>query len=163
MAEDEVSDDSFFDDVDSDFSSDDDPEAVTQGCRASKDPNNKSKTKANRIDLIFDPDKSEKVTKCDKIVHVQFVRITADGVVKKPGDIDNDWKYRDKVVTSDGWWVDHLKNEKTPDYQQGDGGDGKKNGGSGKATMNDTPDIADGGPEGFYNPISNRKGTMQYV
>ena len=69
------------------FSSDDGPESVTAGRPASKDPNKESKTKANRIDLVFDPDKSDKVTKCEKIVHVQFIRMTAEGVVVKPGDL----------------------------------------------------------------------------
>src|SRR6266487_4449597 len=162
MADDDFNEDSFFDDVDRDFSSDDDPETVTEGCPASKDPNKGSKTTSNTIDLVFDPDTSDTVTKCDKIVHVQFVQMKVDNKVVKAGDLWDGWKYRDKVTTSDGWAIDFFEKEKTPDYQQGKG-DGKKNGGSAKATMWDGPDIKNHVPGGFYDPFSNKKGTMEFV
>ena len=89
--------------------------------------NSESKVSGNKIDLVFDSDKSKKVTKCEKIVHVQFNRRFADETVIKPGDYYSGYKYKDKVATSKGWTVDCLKTETTPDYQQGTG-DGKKNG-----------------------------------
>lgn len=125
-------------------------------------PHEGSKTNNNRIDLEFDPDKSTKVTKCEKIVHVQFCRLTADGTMVKPGDCWNGWKFRDKIMTGDGWWIDCLAGEATPDYQQGTG-DGSKNGGSTKATMNDTPNIRNFVPNGFYDGGSNPGGTKKFV
>jgi hypothetical protein len=130
------------------------PECSTTPC---PNPNEDSKTSGNRVDLIFDPDKSGKVTKCEKIVHVQFIRIYVDGKVVKPGDFVPAFKYRDKVMTEEGWWIDHVAREKTPDYQQGTG-DGKKNGGSKKATITDTPSIGDDTSQGAYDPVTNPTG-----
>ena len=137
-----------------------DPQAVVDP--SAKNPNKGSKTKGNRVDLVFDPDKSAKVTKCEKIVHVQFIQYVADGVVVKPGDLWSGWKYRDKISTSDGWSIDCLPGENTPDYQQGTG-DGSKNGGSRNATMNDTPNIRDFVPQGFFDPVSNKTGTKIFT
>jgi|SRR5581483_5480622 len=119
-------------------------------------PNEESATAGNSIDLVFDPDKSCKVIKCDKIVHVQFIRMFADGTEIKPGDYYSGYKYRDKVVASSGWWIDHLQGETTPDYQQGNG-DGKKNGGSTKAKISDGPNTG-GGDKGFYDATTNPQG-----
>ncbi len=80
-------------------------------------PADESKTTGNRIDIVFDPDKSSKVTKCKKIVHVQFARIYINGTVAKPTDFIAGWKYRDEIMTNDGWGVDCLASETTPDYQ----------------------------------------------
>lgn len=124
-------------------------------------PHEGTKTTGNRIDIVFDPSKSKQVTKCDRIVHVQFIRLTADGVVTKPGDCWSGWKYRDPVMTSDGWWVDHLETETTPDYQQGSG-DGKKNGGSTNAVIMDAPDILNFVPGKFYVPTTNKAGTKEF-
>jgi len=152
-----------FDSLDSDFSSDADADSVVQGCPAAKDPSKDSKTTGNRIDIVFDPDKSDKVTKCEKIVHVQFIQYVADGVViKKPGDLWSGWKFRDDITTDAGWSIDCLAGETTPDYQQGTG-NGNKNGGSGKATMNDTPNIRNFVPNGFYDPDSNKTGTKVFT
>lgn len=124
-------------------------------------PAKESTTSGNRIDVVFDPDKSSKVTKCDKIVHVQFIRMKADGVTQKAGDLWAGWKFRDKITTADGWYVDSLASETTPDYQQGTG-DGKKNGGSTKAKITDAPDILNFVPGGFYDPVSNKGGTKKF-
>jgi len=121
----------------------------------SKGAGEESKTNGNRIDIVFDPDKSSKVKKCDKIVHVPFIQMTVDDVITKPGDYYSGFKYRDSVTTDDGWYVDHLQSEKTPDYQQGNG-DGSKNGGTTKASMVDAPQDSRGGV--FYDPITNKTG-----
>jgi hypothetical protein len=121
-----------------------------------KNPGDEIKVKDNRIDIVFDPDKSAKVTKCDKIVHIQFDRMYADGKVVKPGDWSSKFKFQDSFTTADGWGVDALKDETTPDYQQGTG-DGKKNGGSIKAKMTDAPN-SPGGDKGFYDSSSNPSG-----
>jgi hypothetical protein len=119
-------------------------------------PGQESTTTGNAIDIVFDPNKSSKVTKCERIVHVQFIRIFVDGTEIKPGDYYSGYKYRDKVVASSGWWIDHLQTEKSPDYQQGTG-DGKKNGGTSKAKISDAPNTG-GGDKGFYNPVTNTGG-----
>jgi len=119
-----------------------------------------SKTSGNRIDIVFDPDKSSKVKKCGKIVHVQFTRTYADGRVIKRGDWADSLKYHDAVTTDDGWSVDHLSTETTPDYQQGTG-NGKRNGGSEQATMSDAPQSG-GGDKGFYQPTDNAGGWKEY-
>lgn len=127
---------------------------VNQGCPLCAGDD--SVTSGNRIDIAFDPDNSSKVKKCEKIVHVQYIRMLVDDVVAKPGDYYSGYKYRDPVTTDDGWYVDHLQTEKTPDYQQGMG-DGKKNGDSAKATISDAPNTG-GGDKGFYNLSANPKG-----
>ncbi|HEX4963774.1 MAG TPA: hypothetical protein VF173_23305 [Thermoanaerobaculia bacterium] len=122
-----------------------------------------SKTKDNRIDIVFDPDKSKKVKKCDKIVHVQFMRYKIDGKVITGAEFSPSYAHKTEAVTSsDGWVIDSLPGETTPDYQQGRG-DGKKNGGSITATMVDVPRTA-GGTKGFYDPVANPSGIkkLQY-
>jgi hypothetical protein len=139
----------------------DEKPSVRERCpEVTKDPNAESKAGGNKVDLVFDPDKSEKVTKCEKIVHVQFTRTYTDGKVIKRGDYSTSFKYHDKVTTDDGWSVDHLASEKTPDYQQGTG-DGKKNGGSTKAKISDAPQSR-GGDKGFYDPKANPTGWKEY-
>jgi hypothetical protein len=121
-----------------------------------KCPAEEAKTSGNVIDLVFDPEKSSKVTKCDKIVHVQFVRRYCDGKTIKAGTFASNLSHKDADTTNAGWCIDSLASEKTPDYQQGVG-DGKKNGGSGKATMQDAPTTS-GGDKGFYDASSNPTG-----
>ena len=124
-------------------------------------PHFESKTAGNRIDIVFDPDNSKKVTKCEKIVHVQFARLHVNGVVTKPGDFLAAWKFRDSIMTSDGWWLDCLATETTPDYQQGVG-DGKKNGGSVKAKITDAPTVGNDTVKGAYVPGTNPGGWKTY-
>lgn len=119
-------------------------------------PADETKTTANRIDIVFDPDKSTKVKKCDKIVHVQFVRRYGDGKVIKASEFSSALSHKDADTTADGWSIDSLASETTPDYQQGTG-DGKKNGGTTKATMTDAPKTG-GGDKGFYNAGTNPTG-----
>lgn len=78
----------------------------------------------------------------------------------KRGDWSSRFKYHDKVTTGDGWSVDHLASESTPDYQQGTG-EGKKNGGSTPAKMSDAPQSG-GGDKGFYDSASNPTGWKEY-
>jgi hypothetical protein len=139
----------------------DEEPTATQPCPSLKNPNAGTKIAGNRIDIEFDPNKSEKVKKCEKIVHVQFVRTWADGKIIKRGDFDSAWKFHDAVTTKGGWSLDHLSGEKTPDYQQGVG-EGKKNGGTATATMMDQPST-DGGDKGFYDPVANPKGRQKFV
>ena len=111
---------------------------------------------------MFDPDKSARVKKCEKIVHVQFRRGLADGTMIKPGTYTSAMQHKDAILTADGWAVDSLPSETTPDYQQGVG-NGKKNaGGSTKATMSDAPTTG-GGDKGFFDPIGNPTGWRTYT
>jgi hypothetical protein len=120
-------------------------------------PQDASTTSGNRIDIVFDPAKSTKATKCEKIVHVQFVRRFGDGAVITPSAFAGSLRHKDADTTAEGWCVDSLASETTPDYQQSKGGDGKKNGGSASATMSDAPQTG-GGDKGFYNATSNPGG-----
>jgi hypothetical protein len=138
-----------------------DPPSGVQKCAGEE-----SKTTGNRIDIVFDPDKSTKVKKCEKIVHVQFVRNDFDGKALTGAEFDPALAHKDASITSsDGWVVDCLASEKTPDYQQGTG-DGKKNGGAGKATMNDTPNAGGGGKKKFFsatNPDGWKKVRFEFA
>src|SRR5260370_28905432 len=69
----------------------DEEPTVTQSCPLLKKPNAGTKITGNRIDIEFDPDKSETVKNCERIVHVQFVRTWADGNIIKRGDFDSAW------------------------------------------------------------------------
>jgi hypothetical protein len=111
----------------------------------------------NEIDIIFDPNESKKVTKCQKIVHIQFMRYHADGVVINGADYASiAYRHKRSITTVKGWVIDCLGGETTPDYQQGRG-DGSKNGGSANATMFDAPKTG-GGDKGFYDEKSNPTG-----
>ncbi len=90
-------------------------------------PHSSSTTSTNNINITFDPSLSKNVGKCNKIVHVQFNRRTVDGVMIMPGKVHSVFSFKDKIATKDGWTVDCLKSETTPDYQQGTGV-GSKNG-----------------------------------
>ena len=134
------------------------PPSATVPC-----PADESKATGNRVDLVFDPDKSSRVTKCEQIVHVQFVRNHCDGQIITGAKYSSALAHKDDTVTSsDGWAVDSLASEKTPDYQQGTGV-GSKNGGSTKATMMDAPQTG-GGDKGFYDSATNPTGwrTVRY-
>jgi len=100
-------------------------------------------TKENRIDIVFDPKKSKKVTPCDKIVFIQVVQNLVDGNPMKPGDFCLGWKYRDKVSTRDSRYVDFFKLEKDPYYNGDDSQDigtsGESDSKKKNATMDDTP------------------------
>jgi hypothetical protein len=110
----------------------------------------------NEIDIVFDPDKSKKITKCEKIVHVQFMRYHADGKVINGADYSSAYEHKRHITTAKGWVIDCLSGETTPDYQQGTG-DGSKNGGSTNATMFDGPKTS-GGDKGFYDKSTNPTG-----
>lgn len=139
----------------------DEEPGVSESCSTLKNPAAGTTVAANRIDIEFDPDKSELVKKCEKIVHVQFVRTWADGKIIKRGDFDTAWKFHDAVTTKGGWSLDHLSGETSPDYQQGTN-EGKKNGGTQKATMMDAPSTP-GGDKGFYDPVANPTGWKVFV
>lgn len=144
--------------------------SAIQSCPAEtneKNPHADTKTgaggKKNRIDIVFDPTKSRKVTKCEKIVHVQFTRRFADGKKINVSEFDSRLSYKDNYTINKGWCLDFLAVEVTPDYQQGVG-EGSKNGGSTKATMTDIPDYSGGGDQkGFYDPVLNEGGFKRVV
>ena len=125
-----------------------------------KGPHDGSKTSKNHIDIVFDPAQSTKVKACAKIVHVQVTQVFVDGKAVMPGSYSPMFKFRDKTALPNGSHVDHLPPEVTPDYQQGKG-DGKKNGGTTKATMSDTPQSS-GGTQGFYHATTNPGGIKEY-
>jgi len=124
-------------------------------------PHFASYTTNNEIFIKFNPDNSEKVKKCKKIVHVQFVRKYVDSKVIKPGDWASQWTYRNRLTTAAGWGVDCLASETTPDYQQGNG-NGKKNGGSKIAEIYDAPKTSNGDKMGFYHPTTKPDGVKLY-
>jgi len=132
-----------------------------------KGPNDGTTVKHNSINIAFDPAKSTHDIKCSKIVHVQFNRRIADGKVIKPSESAPNLAFKDALTTKNGWTVDCMQSETTPDYQQGGGhgyGDvGKKNGGTANATLFDAPSsptIAKNG--GFYDAKTNPKGVKKY-
>ena len=141
-------------DADSNFG--DQPVGNTvEQCKSAGD---KSATKnGNEIDIVFEPGKSKKIKKCDKIVHVQFMRYYADGkIINAATYASAAYAHKKNITTKKGWVVDCLSGETTPDYQQGTG-DGSKNGTSTNATMFDAPKTG-GGDKGFYDKTSNPTG-----
>ena len=130
-----------------------------QSCR--QQSQSKATVSGNRIDIEFDPAKSKKITKCDKIVHVQFIRMFVDGAAINPGDFASYFEYRRGITTAKGWYVDLLASETSPDYQQGNGVGKKNDSGSTKATMMDQPSVPDGGDKGFYNKTTNPTGSKR--
>lgn len=138
------------------------PGACVAPCPLADPPGGESKTKNNEIDIVFDPSKSSKVKKCERIVHVQFLKREVDGAAITGAKFSPAFAHEDDATTStDGWTVDSLAGETTPDYQQGKG-DGKKNGGSTKAKIWDAPKTS-GGDAGFYDPVTKKTGTKKVV
>ena len=137
-------------------------DADTSKQKLAGNPNEGSKTTGNRIDIIFDPDKSSKVKKCKKIVHVQFMKYFADGKEIKPGDYSFTYKPRDLVTSKGGWVIDYNDDAKSPDYQQGteSGSNGSNIGGSVNATMFDHPTTSGGDP-GFFDPSLDKDGSVK--
>lgn len=121
-------------------------------------PFDDSYTNDNQIKIIFSPARSEKAKKCQEIVDVQFIRMYADGEVIEPGTYYDAYDYRDAYTTEAGWYVDSLKDETTPDYQQGgtNGRVGTVNGATVDAYITDAPQTG-GGDKGFQS-VSNPEG-----
>lgn len=112
----------------------------------------------NRIFVIFDPRYSKKLVKCDTVAHVQFLRSYADGRIVKPSDLSKSFKHHDVIMSSEGWSIDHSREDGTPDYQQWMGGKGKGDKKSlQEARFTDAPYLS-GGNIGFYHPTSNPHG-----
>jgi hypothetical protein len=78
--------------------------------------------------------------------------------VTKPSDFVGTWQYRDAVMTKDGWWIDHLASETTPDYQQGNGNGEKTPSGTKKASIVDAPSIGGDTVKGPYDAGTNPTG-----
>lgn len=132
------------------------------GCapvEATANPNEGSTESAddsNRVKLVFDPDESDDVTKCEIIGQVQVIQMFADGKPKKPGDYYAGFSYRDVAALDNGTYVDHLPAHTSPDYQSAAAGShGKKNGGSVKVVLHDAPNTV-GGDKGFYDGKQTR-------
>jgi hypothetical protein len=145
--------------------------AVVEPCAVAPQEKNPNKGTAisdsNRIDISFDPDRSKKVTACDKIVHIQFVRRLIDGKAVNPSSVDaTAFGYKDAVTVDKGWGVDFLESEVTPDYQQGRStatdSEGHKNGGSQPAKIMDQPNYSSLGSK-FYDKTTNPTGWKRVV
>jgi len=118
-------------------------------------------TEKNRIDIVFDPNKSKKAKCCDKIATVQVLKIvTVDSKYKtksiQPGHYDSNEGYKDQWTIKDNTFLDAEEDDKTPAYQEnGDGTFGKKNDSETiKATEVDIP-FTSGGSYGFYDKRAN--------
>jgi hypothetical protein len=120
----------------------------------------------NDITINFAPRDSALVKSCAQIVDIQFVRLYGDGARIAPSTFFSGWDYRDVVMTKAYWWVDFLKGETTPDYQQGGtvGQVGEKTDVRIlDAWIPDAPDATSGGDKGFktkQNP--NGWDTIEY-
>jgi hypothetical protein len=113
----------------------------------------------NQIKIRFHPDAN--TVNCAKIVFVQTVKRTFDGMVIPWGQLNGYWAYRDPDALADGTIVDHIFCEKDPGYNGDDRGSGSGNQDSGQqgasqgngtavtdATMSDGPTKNDNFPTG---------------
>jgi hypothetical protein len=114
----------------------------------------------NRVDIVFDPSKSELTTPCEEIVLIQTVQMCANGIPVDPGVYYDGFEYRDDDAIDDqpdtsgdetGTYVDHLEDASTPYYQASAGGPGSvgsSNGTSSNSSLVDAP-ATGGGNRGF--------------
>lgn len=119
-------------------------------------------TDTNRIDIVFDPEKSRKVTPCEKIVFIQAIQMFVDGNPVDPGDYNGSWEWRDLTVINDleeteedeqGTYIDSPAEDEIDPYTNGDGEDrtkgydfgdfGSSNSECKEATWYDRPTIID--------------------
>jgi hypothetical protein len=82
-----------------------------------------------RINITYTPDAGDQST---KIVFIQALQNSLDGVLKKPGDIWPAFSYQDKDTTATFWQVDYDDGENDPYYNGDDVGHDK--GAQGNAT-----------------------------
>jgi hypothetical protein len=104
------------------------------------EPYEKSRVRGNEITLVFDPERSEKVGRCDRIVFAQTCQVVVDGVPVLPGSFLPDWKYRDAWALPNGVFLDLTEDEPGPYYPYGIGGY-RKDHSSDPATMGDAPSM----------------------
>src|SRR6185369_9440347 len=91
-----------------------------------------------------------------------MVNIDGDGARTWPGTYFAGFKCKDRVVLSDGNYVDHDCADNTPYYTDtGSGSPGESNGTTKNATMMDAPTTG-GGDKGFNSP-SNPTGWKKVV
>jgi hypothetical protein len=104
------------------------------------DPYEKTRTRGNEVFLVFDPDRSAKVDRCDRIVFAQTCQILVDGVAVQPGSFLPEWKYRDAWALPSGVFLDVTDEEPGPYYPHVFGG-WKKDSSSEPASMGDAPHV----------------------
>lgn len=108
----------------------------------------------NRIDVEYDPTKSEVSSPCDSIYFIQTVQILVDGDPVNPGDLVTAWEYRDPATQDDSTHVDRIPAGTTPYYGGNGAGTGSSSpgnhggGGSTSGTMTDVPFVHDD----FFGP-----------
>jgi hypothetical protein len=101
-----------------------------------------SVTSGAAMDFVYTPEPTDKST---KILFVQVLRQSLDGVPVKPSAVVSDFAYQDADTTGDMRHVDCEEGEKDPFYNGDDKGldDGDQGNALAKtpvaATMNDTP------------------------
>jgi hypothetical protein len=127
---------------------------------SSPDPYDKSRTRGNEATLVFDPEQSEKVDRCDRIVFAQTCQIFVDGVAVMPGSFLPDWKYRDAWALPNGVFLDLTEDEPGPYYPYGIGGY-RKDHSSDPATMGDAPTVDRDGI--FFEAVRVPKGAKVVV
>ncbi|MDJ0641350.1 MAG: hypothetical protein QNJ15_00900 [Erythrobacter sp.] len=108
---------------------------------------------ANRIDITYDPSKSENACPCERIRFIQTAQVFVDGNATDPGDLVTAMEERDNTALDDdptterdetGLHVDRLTGRREPYYGGNGAGTGASvvgtcNGTSRSATMQDTP------------------------
>ena len=132
----------------------------------SKTPFGGSRTGAggasNRIDINFDPRSTSDACPCERIRFIQVMQILVDGIPVDPGDLWNDWEYRDNTALDDdpdtpedetGVHVDRVPGRTQPYYGGNGAGTGSStvgqcNGTSTPGTMVDLPFM----PDGYFQP-----------
>lgn len=97
------------------------------------------------ISSTYTPESDDKSS---KIVFIQVMRESLDGVATKPSTIDPSFSYQDADTTSDFYHVDYVSGEKDPYYNGDDSGDIGKQGNAVSnpkvpASTNDTPHYRD--------------------
>lgn len=100
------------------------------------------------ITITYTPEASDKST---KIVFIQVVQTSIDGVAVKPGTANPAWSHLDADATADFFVVDHLAGETDPYYNGDDIGLDSGTQGNAtstppvKADMTDKPNMSDAG------------------
>ncbi|MEL7445152.1 MAG: hypothetical protein AAGK02_04980 [Pseudomonadota bacterium] len=118
--------------------------------------------RSNRIDITFDPAKSEAGCPCERVRFIQVMQILIDGTPVDAGDLYGPWEYRDNTALDDdpetekdetSTHVDRLPGRKEPYYGGNGAGTGASvvgscNGTTTRATMQDVPNI----PNAWFAP-----------
>jgi len=124
------------------------------------EPYEKSRIKGNEVFLVFDPERSAKVDRCDRIVFAQTCQIVVDGVAVMPGSFFPDWKYRDAWALPNGVFLDVTDEEPGPFYPHSFGG-WRKDSSSEPASMGDSPHMERNGI--FFDAGRSPKGAKVVI